>query len=128
MQVTKSEFLTPFEAVLLDERTREGRRLWRVDEPLQYFSASLGVVITVPVGFITDLNSTPRLPLVYWMVGDVADEAACLHDYTYSLKLFPRETCDNLLKEAALATNTPPWQAALLWAGVRVGGASHYDP
>jgi hypothetical protein len=128
MRVTKSEFLTPFEAVLLDERTREGRRLWRLTRQMVYWSESLQILITVREGFITDLNSTPRLPFVYWMVGDVADEAACLHDFAYSVKLFPRAKCDNLLKEAALATDTPPWQAALLWAGVRVGGASHYKP
>lgn len=121
-----SKFLTPFDATLLNERTRQGRRLWRLNRPLVYWSESLGIVIAMPIGFITDLNSTPRLPVIYLLVGDLADEATAMHDYVYSLALFPRAVCDGLMREAAIATGTPAWQANIMWAGVRVGGHDHY--
>lgn len=122
----KAHFITRFDATLLDERTRAGRRLWRLNSPLMFYSMELGVVVEAPAGYITDLNSCPRWPVIYWLAGDVANEASGLHDYVYSLKLFPREVCDRLLKEAALATHTPLWQANIIYAGVRVGGANHY--
>lgn len=123
-----SYFLTKFDATLLDCRTRQGRRLWRMDAPLFYFSDKLNRVIKVPDGFITDLESAPRWPFVYWLTGDLVQEPAVLHDYCYSTALFPRDVCDDLLREASIATGTSTWQANLIWAGVRVGGASHYGP
>ena len=121
-----SYFLNKFDATLLDVRTRQGRRMWRMDAPLSYYSTKLGRVITVPAGFITDLESAPRWPVVYWLVGDLVQEPAVLHDFCYSTGLFPRDVCDALLMEAAIATGTPTWQASLIWAGVRIGGAGSY--
>lgn len=121
-----SMFLTKFNATLLDERSRQGRRLWRLDLPLIYFSGMLGTIVTVPAGFVTDLESAPRWPIVYWLVGDLVQEPAALHDFVYSRGMFTRSICDSLLKEASETTGTPAWKAALIWAGVRVGGAGHY--
>lgn len=124
--MTRSYFITPFDGTLLDCRTRQGRRLWRMDSPMLYYSQKLDRVIKVPIGFITDLESCPRWPGIYWLVGDIVQEAAALHDYVYSTALFPRSVCDQLLQEAAEATGTSTWKAAILWAGVRVGGNGHY--
>lgn len=122
----KSHFITPFDGTLLDCRTRQGRRLWRMDSPMLYYSAFLGIVIKVPAGFVTDLESCPRWPIIYWLVGDLVQEPAGLHDFVYSTALFPRDVCDRLLHEAAEAVGTSAWKAAIIWAGVRVGGAGRY--
>ena len=39
--------------------------------------------ITVPTGFFTDFASVPRMPFVFLLFGDVAHEAAVIHDYLY---------------------------------------------
>ena len=123
-----SYFSTKFDATLLDEKTRDGRRLWRLNSQLVYYSALLNVVLTVPAGFVTDLESCPRYPVVYWLVGDLVQEPACLHDWLYSTAPFSRLTCDQILREASIAMKTKPWQADVIYAGVRLGGASHFGP
>jgi hypothetical protein len=40
-------------------------------------------VITVPVGFETDLASVPRLPLVYIALAGKGPKSAVVHDYAY---------------------------------------------
>jgi len=48
-----------------------------------------GVLITVPAGFETDYASVPRLPLMWLIAGDVAHEAAVLHDFLYRIHSLP---------------------------------------
>lgn len=100
---------------------------WRVVVPLEYESDIAKRTITVPVGFVTDLASVPRLPVVYLACGDRASEAAIVHDYLYSTGLLPRRVADDVLLEAALATGVPRWRALAMWAGVRIGGGSHFN-
>lgn len=40
---------------------------------------------TVPAGFVTDLDSIPRLPLAYSIFKHRTRTAALLHDYLYSI-------------------------------------------
>jgi hypothetical protein len=109
-------------------RNRSGKQLYRVLSPLLFYSAELGIVITTPEGFITDLDSTPRIPLVYLLINGFGDGPAVTHDYLYSTGALSREQSDAVLKEACLATGVPGWKAHLVWMGVRVGGAGHYGP
>jgi len=81
---------------------------------------------TVPVGFKTDLASVPRLPIVYLLAGDTSTNAAVIHDYLYTTKCVPRDVADQVLREASAVTGVPAWRRWLMWAGVRIGGASHY--
>lgn len=101
---------------------------WVVVQPVVYQSDVAGRTITVPFGFVTDLASVPRLPLVYDLCGSTASEAAIVHDYLYSTHLVDRATADAVLREASAVTGVPAWRRWLMWAGVRVGGASHWDP
>ena len=73
-----SAFLTPLkiEQIAIDR--------WKLLEPLVYESDLLGCRITVPVGFITDMESVPRwLPIVYALLYGEAHAAGVLHDYLY---------------------------------------------
>lgn len=69
----------------------EGRN-WIVKEPLK-FTLSTGVKIVVPALFATDLSSSPR---AIWGLfppfGDFID-AAILHDYLLTLKVYDRAFC-----------------------------------
>jgi Protein of unknown function (DUF1353) len=128
-----SRFLTKLDVEQVEDTSQEGRGTWKLLSPLSYESDLLGAVLTVPAGFVTDFASTPRLPFVFWFFGDRANYAATLHDWLYTPDsqgnhpVKDRATADAILKEATIAQGCPSWVAFALWAGVRVGGWSHWE-
>jgi hypothetical protein len=122
--------------------------LWVVAEDFIFYSAKLGRLIKVPAGFVTDLASVPRLPLMYWLCGATADEAAVIHDFLYRDMTTTRKEADDVfaeameviarIKQGALAADGVPgwrrWFADVaddarrlaMWAGVRAGGRSSF--
>jgi hypothetical protein len=116
-----SSFLT--RCVLMAASDQDDGR-WILCKPLVYDSDVAKQTITVPAGFQTDLASVPRLPVVYLLTGDSARSAAVVHDWLYS----SRKVADAVLREASEVSGVPAWRRWLMWAGVRVGGASHYAP
>jgi hypothetical protein len=123
-----SRFKSKLEVEMVDANAAQGRGTWSLTAPLVYESDIVGAgTITVPVGYVTDFASVPRWPSLFFSIfGDIASEAATLHDYLYSTAPFSRYKCDCLLREAALSTGTPHWKAMGLFLGVRIGGSSHY--
>lgn len=120
----KAEWVTCPKNRLL--KNRDGRQLYKVIEPFVYQSDVAKTEIIVPAGFITDLASIPRLPFFYRELEQVADMPGVVHDYLYSIGPFPRETCDQVLKEACLLIGISAWKVWAIYSGVRIGGASHY--
>jgi hypothetical protein len=120
-----SAFLTSLDLRDADN-TDDGQ--WILCAPLVYQSDVAGQMFTVPAGFQTDLASVPRLPLVFLLAGDSARKASVVHDFLYSTHAVTRTVADAVLKEASLLTGVPKWRAWLMWAGVRLGGASHWQP
>lgn len=101
---------------------------WRLTAPLVYQSDVAGQTFTVPAGFVTNFASVPRAPLVYLLCGDTSSEAAAVHDFLYSAPHpVTRSVADAVLKEASAVTGVARWRRVLMWAGVRVGGASHWQ-
>lgn len=122
-----SAFTSKLQVELVDQQAAKGRGTWRVTSPLSYESDVAGQNITVPTDFITDFASVPRWPPLFFSVfGDIASEAAVIHDYLYAAIPFSRYKCDCVLKEAALTTGCPQWQALGLFIGVRIGGWLFY--
>lgn len=80
----------------------------------------------VPAGFQTDLASVPRLPIIYLLAGGTSTEAAVVHDWLYSSHQVTRSMADAVLREASAVTGVPAWRRWMVWAGVRIGGASHW--
>lgn len=122
--MTSPAFLSELELREADENRDDGK--WIVCQPLVYDSLVAGRTITVPAGYQTDLASVPRLPLVYWLCGGRANKPAVVHDYLYSTGLVPRPVADAVFREAMAVVGVPTAYRWLMWAGVRVGGASHY--
>jgi hypothetical protein len=118
-------FLSPCVLQVADDQD-DGK--WILTADLVYQSDVAKRTFTVPAGFQTDLASVPRLPLVFLLAGDCAREAAVVHDYLYSTHLVPRDVADAVLREASEVTGVPAWRRWLMWAGVRVGGSSHWAP
>lgn len=119
-----SEFLTKCILEIADN-TDDGQ--WILMQPLAYESDVAKQTFMVPAGFQTDLASVPRLPIVFLLTGDTSREAAVVHDYLYSTQKVPRDVADAVLREASEVTGVPAWRRWMVWAGVRLGGASHYN-
>jgi len=121
-----SKFLTSLRVEELDDSSNDGRGTWRVLSMLAYKSDVAGTVFIVPAGFITDFASVPRIPIAFLLTADTAHQAAVVHDWLYTTHEVARDVADAVLREASIASGVPAWRAWLMWAGVRVGGASHF--
>ena len=102
-----------------------GGRYIRLLEDFSFYSAELGKVITAPKGFVNDRESVPRLPLVFWLLGDTSEEGGVLHDYSYRKGSKPglnRRQADALYYEASRCDGNNAVVAALKQFGVRIGG------
>lgn len=99
---------------------------WYVFKPLEFDSLVAGRVITVPEGFPTDLASTPRIPLIYELLGNIGAAAAVVHDYLYTSGRESRAVADQVLLEALEVCGVSWAKRQAMYWGVRLGGASHY--
>lgn len=118
-----SEFVTKLEVELVNEQSG----VWVLSEPLVYQSAIAGGAIVVPKGTVTDFASVPRLPLVYWLCGDVGHAAAVIHDHLYQNGMLDRETCDKVFREALIVSGVSGWRVAIMYRGVRLFGGDYYQ-
>jgi hypothetical protein len=122
--MTAPHFGSELELREADDNVDDGA--WIVCRPLVYQSVVAARSITVPAGYRTDLASVPRLPVVYWLCGGRANKPAVVHDYLYGTGLLPRAQADAVFLEAMQLVGVPRLYRWLMWAGVRLGGASHY--
>lgn len=105
--------------------TNDGRNFILL-EAVDYFSPLLNTTITIPTGCTSDGASTPAIiwfkipPFgLYW-------KAAYLHDYLYRFSQYPKDVCDNILKEAMLGLGVDDIVVKEIYDGVTLGGASSF--
>lgn len=91
------------------------------DHPFRYQSDLIGV-ITIPVGFVTDFASVPRIGLIYAFLGDTAHEPAVVHDWLYYSGLVAKATADKVLLEAMGVIGLPWYRRWPIYCGVVAGG------
>ncbi|WP_331693462.1 DUF1353 domain-containing protein [Pandoraea sputorum] len=118
-----SRFLT---RLVMENATHCDDGRWRLTRALVYESDVAGQRFVVPRGFVTDLASVPRLPIVYLLTGGTSNEAAVVHDWLYTTKPVSRLVADRVLREASAVTCVPAWRRWMMYWGVRIGGASHW--
>lgn len=114
-----------FLSVLRVERVA-GSRDWVLTSELAFSSAVLDRLIIVPIGFVTDFASVPRLPFAYLLFGGVADEAAVVHDFLYSTGACSRKQADDVFAEASKVCGVSGWRRGPMWLGVRMFGGRRY--
>jgi hypothetical protein len=115
-------FLSTLEVEILDEE------LFRLVRPFKYRSAVLGALLVIPEGFLTDLSSVPRLPLIYWLYGGRARKAAVPHDFLYQTHSCTKEEADEVFREAmALLPDLPAHARWAMYQGVCLGGEVSWE-
>lgn len=124
----KPEFLTQLDVTCAYPLAYGGRGIWHINAPLVYYSAILGRVITVEVGFYTDFASTPRCPGIYWLFGDTGKYESVIHDWLFHHhEICDEQTANLVLLEAAKAIGTPKWTRVGMYLGVKFGGESSWE-
>ncbi len=121
----KSEFLSDLKITNLPDK----ENVWRLDDTLLYSSGTLNRIVCVPIRFITDLASVPRVPIAYTLWGDRSHREATLHDYLYRLDSIPnvsRATADKIFLEAMKCRGKPLRIRWPMYLGVRIGGFGAY--
>lgn len=87
--------------------------------------------ILVPAGFKTDFASISVLHnaflfVFFALVAGYGNYSATVHDQLYTQAKLTRKACDQVLYRALRAEGVARWRAWLFYAGVRLGGSSHY--
>jgi hypothetical protein len=119
-----SRFLDP---LTLEELTDTEHSRWRVvDHPFRYESDLAGL-ITVPIGFVTDLASVPRIPFIYDALGADDNKPACVHDWIYTTGKYPKDIADKILLEASAVIGMAAWRRRLIYWGVVLFGDAIWD-
>src|SRR5687768_3903680 len=115
------EFLSPLRV----EHRSDGT--WVLTNPLRYRSTVLKSHMIVPIGFVTDFASVPRLPLAYVLAGDTAHPAAVVHDYLYQTHMTTKDEADDIFEEAMGVSGEPWWRRKIMSNAVRWFGGSAWD-
>jgi hypothetical protein len=111
-----STFTTPLQLEVV------GKWKFKVVTPFEYHRFTYPnpdeeQIIKVPIGFINDIASIPR---IFWPILSPFDEyakAAVLHDWLYFTGMFPKVETEAIFKEAMEVLNVPKWKIfCLYWA------------
>lgn len=78
--------------------------------------------ITIPVGFITDFASVPRLFRAFITGHDNTKMPAVLHDWLYRKGIGTRKEADKMFLMAMKENGVPWWKRRMAYRGVRLGG------
>ncbi len=82
--------------------------------------------ITVPAGYLTDLDSIRRIPLIYMLLKSRARVPALLHDYLYQIG-HPRKAADDLFLAEMKQQRVQPFYRFCIYWGVRLFGKYFYE-
>lgn len=101
-----------------------GMRNFIVTSPLQYACDLTQSVLTVPIGFPSDGESSPQyLPVINSLFGGIIEEPAFLHDWLYYSALVSRYEADKILLEAmGTLSDIPNWRKYGIYYGLRASG------
>lgn len=80
------------------------------------------LTLRIPKGFITDLASIPKLPIIFMMFEGKARRSAIVHDYLYELQ-YPKKWCDDVFY-AAMDNEVSDRDQYAMWLAVHLGGQS----
>jgi hypothetical protein len=79
-------------------------------------------IIKVPVGFITDFATIPR---IFWPIVSPLDsyaKASVIHDYLYYTGMFSKAEADLIFKECMEVLNVEKWKIFCIYNAVKYFG------
>lgn len=117
--------MSKFKSELLVKELQNGT--WELLCGLTFESQYTLMPIEVPRGFKTDFASVPRIPLIYDALGGIANKSAVIHDWLYTKQYTSRYLADNIFLEAMKDEGVSLIRRQLIYAGVRLGGSTHWD-
>ena len=132
--VIKSTFTTPLEVEYVDGRN------WKVTQEFDYildWENKEDRVIRVPVGFLTDFASIPKILWNLLPPTGTYGKAAVIHDYLYKNggrvpcpncvgDVYTRKQCDGIFYDAMGVLGTPEWKRKVMYRAVRMFGGSSF--
>ena len=104
--------------------SKVSRKMWRVERTFDYHvgSEDSKEVVTVPIGFLTDFASVPR---IFWAIlppdGEYT-QAAVVHDYLYNSRIYNRKKSDSIFIEAMKVLGVSLWKRRIMYRAVRMFG------
>lgn len=108
------------------DKYEEHRRLYELKRDFHYRALD-GTVITVPMGYMTDLASVPRAFQAFVPKDGRILKAAVVHDYMYTTAMFgDKRIADNLLKEGMIRLGVKPWRRVIIYHLVKWFGRGNY--
>lgn len=116
--------MSSFTSPLKIEPANEEMTKWRLIEPFEFYidEPAGRIYYKVPVGFITDFASVPR---IFWSIlppWGRYGKAAVLHDFLYKTKSVSREKADRIFLEAMKVLKVPAWKRYIMYWAVRLFG------
>ena len=113
-----SQFTTPLRAVKIS------KKYWILIEPFEYHIGSYPSIeiIRVPIGFITDFASIPR---IFWPIlppDGPYGKAAVIHDYCYRTACYDRRTSDLIFLEGMDVLKVEKWKKVVIYDAVHYFG------
>lgn len=101
-----------------------GDRLWELFTPFEYHVGSFPSkdVIVVPVGFKTDLASTPRATWIVMPPDGRYAASAVVHDWGYHTQTRSRLEVDRIFLEGMTVLGVPWWKRRIMYSAVRTFG------
>lgn len=115
-----SQFTTPLKIEYIDEKT------WRVLEPFEFHIGSYPSenIVEVPIDFITDFASIPR---ILWSIASPFGKygkAAVVHDWFYRTPDcgYNRKEADKIFLEGMEILKVPKWKMYFIYHSVRTFG------
>lgn len=115
----EARFLTDLRAWRDTEEQR-----WILTQPLT-FRDNQGTEHQAPMGFSTDLDSVPRIPIVYAYLKGRATNAAVIHDWLYEQR-HPRKQADQIFLQAMKAEGIGWIRRRTIYGAVRAFGWMAY--
>ena len=92
-----------------------------------WFHSKTGYICKVPAGFICDLDSVPRVPVIYALFKNRSVAGVLGHDWEFTLAgLLPQKDADKLMMEIALWEGTERKHIRPMYRAVRTFGHRYY--
>lgn len=99
--------------------------------PITYKLNNKTKTILLPKDFVTDLDSVPRIPIIYAKYKGLSVVACTTHDFGYNIKysgINSKDECDELFYQLMLHEGTEESDAKMIYEGVHLFGKEDYNP